>query len=449
MGFRISGNPDKINIQRGDYYHMKVYRGNILYTPVMNEFTVYRKGYVVEKDGKVAYAGQSLAEEYKNEEIIDFGDALIIPGFNDIHVHAPQWCNAGIGFSMELLPWLSTYTFPAEANFNDIDFAEKEYTRFINELLKNGTTRACMFASRHLEATKILFNLVNKSNMGAMIGKVNMNRNCIKELQEDTYESLLETEEIIKWVSENFSDNRNLSYILTPRYVPCSSVELMKGLADIQKKYNLPVQSHLDENRDEVSWVKQLHPECKNFADVYAEYGLMPEEKTIMAHCIYMNEEEKRLLKEKKVLVAHCAMSNADLSSGIMPLRQYLNEGLNVAIASDMGGSHSVSMKEHIVATINTSKLYWLTHPEDKPITFAEGFYLATKAGGSFFGKVGSFEEGYEFDALVIDDSKIRTGINHSITERLERFVYTGSSDCIIRRFVSGKECKIILNEGE
>ena len=428
---------------------MNVYKGNILFTPEINNFTIISAGYIVEKDGKIAYVGSNLPDEYQKESIQDFGDSLIIPGFNDIHVHAPQLCNSGVGFSMELLSWLSTYTFPAEVNFEDITFAKKEYVRFINELLKNGTTRACVFATRHYEATKLLIDLIAKSNMGAHVGKVNMDRNSIAELQETAADSIRETENIIQWMNEKYKNNPNISYILTPRYVPCTSKELMDGLAELQEKYNLQVQSHLDENRSEVEWVENLHPECRNYADVYNTYGLMPKSKTIMAHCIYMTPEERKLLKEKQVMIAHCAMSNADLSSGIMPLRQYLNEGLSVAIASDMGGAHTVDMKQHIVETIKTSKLYWINHPDEQPISFAEAFYLATKSGGKCFGKVGSFEEEYEFDALVIDDSKIQTGMKHSLIERLERFIYTGSNECIVKRFISGKECMFLTNEEE
>lgn len=428
---------------------MKIYKGNILFTPSVHEFTLYQQGYLIEEEGKVKYTGVQLPEEYQKEQVTDFGDKLIIPGFNDVHVHAPQWCNAGIGFSMELLPWLNTYTFPAEAHFGDVEFAGKEYPRFVNELLKHGTTRACIFASRHLEATKVLIDTIAESGMGAYVGKVNMDRNAIPELQETTEDSLRETEELILWMKEKYGDTPKLNYILTPRYVPSTTSDLMDGLGKMSAEYHLPVQSHLDENRDEIAWVRQLHPESASFADVYEDHDLMPKGRTIMAHCIHMTEEEMALLKRKDVLIAHCAMSNADLASGIMPLRKYLDFGLNVAIASDMGGSHTVNMAEHIVDTIKASKIYWFYHPQDKAISFTEGFYLATKAGGSFFGKVGSFEEGYQFDALVIDDGRIRSGMEHSLLERLERFIYVGDSSCIEKRFVSGKECVYPIKEGK
>lgn len=418
---------------------MELFRGNIIDTPTPDALRVLEHGYIAVEDGKVVYAGNELPRQYAGCHVTDYGDCLIIPGFVDVHVHAPQWCNSGLGFSLELLPWLQNYTFPAEAGFADAQFAKVEYTRFVNELLKHGTLRASIFASRHCEATRTLIDTLESSGIGAYVGKVNMDRNSIPELEETCEESLRETRELIEYVQAKH--NPKLHYILTPRYVPCTTPDLMRGLALIGEEYGLPVQSHLDENRDEVAWVQGLHPECKSFADVYEHYGLMRDNQTIMAHCIHMKDEEIALLKQKNVLVAHCAMSNADLASGIMPLRKYLDEGMWVAIASDMGGSHTVKMAEHIVDTIKSSKLYWVYHPEYKPVSFSESFYMATKSGGKFFGKVGAFEKDYEFDALVIDDSSIQTMISHSLEERLERFIYLGASECIRKRYVSGKEC--------
>lgn len=422
---------------------MILYKGTVIDAPTGEALRVRADSYLAVEDGKVTGVYDSLPERYRDCMVEDYGDRLIIPGFNDIHVHAPQWCNAGMGFSMELLPWLNAYAFPAEAHFADPEFARTEYARFVRELLRHGTTRAVIFGSRHMEATKILIETVRSAGMAAYIGKVNMDRNSIPELQETTADSVRETLELIEWTRK--AGVGQVKYIITPRYVPCTTAELMTELGRLAETYDLPVQSHLDENRDEVAWVRSLHPECSSFADVYEHYGLLRPGRTIMAHCIHMTEDEKKLLREKDVLIAHCAMSNADLASGIMPLRRYLTEGLRVAAASDMGGSHSVNMREHIVETVKCSKLYWFYHPEDKPVTFAEAFYLATRAGGSFFGQVGAFEPGYDFDALVIDDSAFRTGIAHSPAERLERFVYLGDSSCIQKRYIAGRECNGFL----
>ena len=421
---------------------MIIYKGNIIDAPRLGALRAIENGYIGIEKGKVLFCESSLPEEYQNHIAEDLGDKLIIPGFADVHVHAPQWCNAGLGFSLELLPWLQKYTFPAEVNFEDKEFAQREYEKFVRELLINGTTRAVIFGSRHLKATKILIEILRKSGMGAYVGKVNMDRNSIPQLQEATGDSISETLELIQWMQETDPSGSMVKYILTPRYVPCTTEKLMKALGKMGSEYDLPLQSHLDENRDEIEWVRRLHPEQKSFTDVYENYGLLRQGKTIMAHCVHMTEEEQELLKEREVMIAHCAVSNANLASGIMPLRRYLDKGLKVAIASDVGAGQTLSMPHHIVETIRCSKLHWCMNPEEKPISFAEAFYLATKAGGSFFGKVGSFEEGYDFDALIIDDEALKAGMEYSLEERLERFVYVGDSSCIVRRFVAGRECE-------
>lgn len=417
---------------------IKIYKGNILYTETSKKFTIVNNGFIAVEQGIIEGVYSELPEKYK--DIVPEVDTkgLIIPGFNDVHVHAPQWVNAGMGFSLELLPWLERYTFAVEGKYRDAEFARSSYSLTIEEMKKNGTTRASMFATSHLEGTKVLIELLRKSGMGAYVGKVNMDRNSIEGLMEDTVTSANETVELIEWMNST-KENENVDYIVTPRYVPCTTAELMKKLSKIVNKYNLPVQSHLDENKDEIKWVKELHPECRDFASVYNDYGLMPKGQTVMAHCVHCSDDELIMLKERDVMIAHCPQSNANLSSGMMPLRKYMDAGLRIGLGSDVGGAHSLNMREHIVETIKTSKLYWTVFPEFKPVSFSEAFYLATKGGGSFFGNVGSFEKGYQFDALVIDDENLINEIPHDLEERLERFVYVGSHDNIVKKYVAGK----------
>ena len=123
---------------------------------------------------------------------------LLLPIFNLIHVHAPQWINGGMGFSLELLPWLEQYTFPLEAAYKDTDFAIASYKKFINDLWRVGTTRVCMMATRHQASTSELFKLFRASGLGAYIGKVNMDRNATEDLVEETGASVRETEALIE-----------------------------------------------------------------------------------------------------------------------------------------------------------------------------------------------------------------------------------------------------------
>jgi len=417
---------------------LKIYKGNILFSEVPNRLTAIPDGYIAVRGRKVEGVYKTLPEEYEGCSLAVDTKGLIIPGFCDLHIHAPQWITRGMGYSMELLPWLQHYTFPAEERFSDISFAEKAYGMFVEDLKKSETTRACIFATVHMDSTSLLIEKLKESGLGAYVGKVNMDRNATPGLLENKEESIRETMRLIEWLKAD-DENSLVKYIITPRYVPSTTRELMEELGKLAGAYGIPVQSHLNENRSEIALVMKFHPECRDFTSVYSDYGLLPEGKAVMAHCIYNTAEEINILKERDVMVAHCPQSNANLSSGIMPLRKYLDMGIRTGLGSDVGGGHSLNISEHMALAIELSKLYWTTHPESKALSFAEAFHMATKGGGSFFGNVGSFEAGYEFDALVIDDSDLDSVMPLSLEERLERYVYTGSRENIAGKYVAGE----------
>jgi guanine deaminase len=336
------------------------------------------------------------------------------------------------------MPWLEAYTFPEESKYSDIDYARKVYSSFVRDLWRLGTTRACVFATIHKNSTKLLMDLFAEAGLGAYVGKVNMNRNTSENLTEITKLSLDETEEIIQEYGDKYE---MVKPIITPRFVPSCSIELMTGLGAMAKKYNVRVQSHLSENTGEISFVKELHPDCKNYACVYDSAGLFGDVPTIMAHCVLVDEDEIELMARKKVFVAHSPNSNCNLASGIAPIRRLVTRGIPVGLASDVGGGHSLSMMDVIVNSAQCSNIKWLeTNRVDKPLNTCELFYLATKGGGAFFGKVGSFEEGYEFDAIVVDDSSLPIFKDLSLAERLQKFIYTGDDRNIKARYVAGKE---------
>jgi len=417
-----------------------VLKGDIVFTPSMDEFKIYRDSYLVSENSKIVGIFEKLDEKYKDYTLKDYTGKMIIPGFVDIHLHAPQFPNRGMGYDKELLPWLQSYTFPEEAKYKDIKYAERVYRDFVKELWKNGTTSAVIYGTIHKESTKLLMDLLIESGIRAYVGKVNMDRNSIPNLTEDTERSLRETEELIL----EYKDKSPLvKPIITPRFVPTCSDALLEGLGKLALKYDVPVQSHLSENTDEVKWVSELHPDAKNYASVYDKFNLFGQRRTIMAHCIHNTDEEIDLMAKNGVYAAHCVHSNFNLSSGIMPVRKFLDKKVPVGLGSDISGGHEISIPKVMAASIQASKMKWLeTDKKLKPLTLLEVFYLATKGGGSFFGKVGSFEKGYEMDCLIIDDSNLGIYRELTVEERLEKFIYLGDDRNIVDRYVAGKLLK-------
>ncbi|KMT22146.1 guanine deaminase GuaD [Clostridium cylindrosporum DSM 605] len=415
---------------------MKILKGNIIYTVVPEKFEVYENSYLVEIDGKVSGVYKHLPEELKDVEVEDFGDSLIIPGFVDMHFHAPQFQNIGLGLDEELLPWLEKYTFPEEAKYDNEEYAKRLYTNVAKALWKNGTTRAVLFSTIHKNGTKILMDVLDKAGIGAYVGKVNMDRNSPDFYIEDTDESLEKTEE---WILETKDKYELVKPIITPRFVPTCSEKLMKGLAELSDKYNIKVQSHLSENEGEVEWVKSLHPEFNSYAAIYDGMGLL-NDRTVMAHTVHNTDEEIKLLSKRGTISAHCPNANYNLSSGIMPVRRFLDAGVKVALGTDVGAGHQVGIYKVMSQAIEASKMNWFYNGKsEKCLTTSEAFYMGTKAGGEFFEKVGSFEKGYTMDALVINDESLGDKDFRSIEERLQRFIYCGDDRNIIRRYVAGK----------
>ncbi len=414
---------------------IKILKGNIIYTKTKKKFTTIEGGYIVIDDDKVSGCYKILPPKYKSLPITDYGDLLIMPGFNDLHCHASQLNHTGIGMDKELVPWLFSYTFPEENKFTDLKYAETTYKNFIRELWKNGTTRSAVWATIHMESTELLLDLFIKSGLGAFVGKVNMDIHSPNFLTEDTELSILCTEKIIKKYQNK---SKLVKPIITPRFIPTSSKKLLESLSELSRKYNTPVQSHLSENLSEIAWVKEQYPQSHFYGAVYDQFKLFGQMPTLMAHCVHSSPKERALMKERGVFAVHCPISNLNLGSGIMPIRKFLNEGIPVALGTDIGAGNTCSMLSVIVSAIQVSKLVW--EQSEKKLSFlstAEAFYLATKGGGSFFGKVGSFEKDYEFDAIIVDDSPFSSN-SYTLEERIQQFIYRGDDRNILYRYVAG-----------
>lgn len=420
-----------------------ILKGNVCHTVRPEELEIYPHSYVIGEHGVCRGIFRELPKKYSGIPVMDYGDCLIIPGMVDLHIHAPQYAFRGTGMDDELLDWLKLRTFPEETKYADLEYAARAYGMFCEQMKRSATTRAVIFGTVHRDATLLLMDLMEEAGLVSFVGKVNMDRNAPEELREHSAdEAAFDT---VRFVNASAKRGyRRTKPILTPRFIPCCSEALLNELSKIQKAYDLPVQSHLSENPGEVELVKELMPDAEFYGDGYDRYGLFGREaRTVMAHCIYSTDDEVCRMRQNGVWIAHCPNSNMNLSSGIAPVRKYIGLGMRIGLGSDVAGGQTESIFRAVTDAIQASKQYWRYIDNDaRPLSFSESFYLATKGGGSFFGKVGSFEEGYEFDAVVLDDSVMPHPQLLSVADRLERAVYLGlDRDGIRAKYVDGERC--------
>ena len=408
---------------------LTIIKGTILSAPAPGQLEAVPGGYLVAEDGVIRGVYGTLPEQYAGAPVEDCGDALILQSFADLHLHAPQYPMLGMGMDLPLLDWLNAYAFPTEARFADTDYAR--------ELVANGTTRVCMFSSLHTDATLILMEELEKAGVTGYVGKVNMDRNAAPGvLEETTEESKRET---LRWL-EACQDFRLVKPMLTPRFTPSCTDELMAFLGRLAAERDLPVQSHLSENDREIEWVRQLHPDCKQYWETYDKYGLWSG-RTLMAHCVWSDIRERAAMREAGVTVVHCPDSNVNVCSGTAPVRAMLEEGLKVALGSDIAGGDHLSMFDVTASAIRASKVRQMTDPARPDfLTVAEAWYLGTSAGAAFFGDAPGFAPGNALHAIVLSDDDLPQSHPLSPAERLERSMYRRQKDALRAVWSDGRK---------
>ncbi len=430
---------DDIDTRNREESHWYVLHGNILTVPKLGELDAVRDGYIVlDGEGVIEGVFETLPERYKNGQLADYGDALIMQSFCDMHLHAPQYPMLGMGMDLPLLDWLNTYTFRTEARFADTDYARMHYSALADRLVGYGTTRVCMFSSIHADATLVLMEELERAGISGYVGKVNMDRNGAEYYCETAEESKRET---LRWLDacDRFTHIRP---IITPRFTPSCSNELMEWLGKIANERNLPVQSHLSENISEIEWVHELHPDCKQYWETYAKYGLWKDD-TLMAHCVHSDAREREAIKRSGVTVVHCADSNVNIASGVAPIRTMLDEGINVVLGSDIAGGAQLSMLNVIQMSIRASKIKRIESGWKTPfLSVAEGYYLGTTAGAKYFGAKPGFRKGDKLHAVVIDDREYPDTKRLTLRERFDRAVYIAEPKDIVAVYGEGKRLK-------
>lgn len=332
--------------------------------------------------------------------------------YSDTHIHASQYPNAGIFGKSTLLDWLNTYTFPLEASLADAAKARKVYSRCISRTLSHGTTTAAYYATISVSSTNLLADLCLAAGQRAFIGRV-----CMDTMAPDYYKDVspeaaiadtITTIDHIKSIDPTYDI---VSPIITPRFAPSCTSELLMGLGKLAKEANLPVQTHISENSGEIALVKELFPKHDHYTATYDDHGLLGS-RTILAHAVHLSDDERTMISERKAKISHCPVSNSSITSGAARVRWLLEAGIDVGLGTDMSGGYSPSILEAVRQSLLVSRHVAMNpdHGENAKLSVEEVLYLATRGGAKCVGlekKVGGFEVGMEWDAQLIAMSQV------------------------------------------
>eukprot|EP01104_Vermistella_antarctica_P016882 TRINITY_DN5862_c0_g3_i1.p1 TRINITY_DN5862_c0_g3~~TRINITY_DN5862_c0_g3_i1.p1 ORF type:complete len:530 (-),score=85.59 TRINITY_DN5862_c0_g3_i1:1457-2980(-) len=404
---------------------------------------------------------------------------FIIPGFVDIHVHAPQFAYTGTATDRPLMEWLKDYTFPHEAKMDDVAYARRVYRRLVRRLLSTGTTTAQYFATLHVDASLALRDVMERLGQRGLVGRVNMDVAVGSSdfVEASATSSLEETQRFLdafnRPASTSSPHHHLVLPVLTPRFVTSCSLEQLRGLGEMKKNWKgLHIQTHAAESTDTVQFVRKKHWGRAGAADgdvsssrdigILDECGLL-EPPCTLAHCVHINDDEIRLLSEKGTGIAHCALSNFYFGDGLFPLEKVLLGGVRVGLGTDIAGGYSPSMLSAIRNTVIASKARehdprYVTSSSSF-VNFVDALWLATMGGAQVLNldqRIGSIEEGKSFDAIVVsvggrdpsddedeDDDLLASPIDvfkgDSVVDCLQKFLHLGDDRNLAEVYVQGR----------
>ncbi|WP_369380493.1 guanine deaminase [Lysinibacillus fusiformis] len=353
-------------------------------------------------------------QHHKHFHQLDEGQ-YFLPGFVDLHVHAPQWAQSGTALDIPLYDWLNTYTFPIESKFSDLVFAQEVYEDLVSTLLANGTTTSLYFATVHKEASILLAKICAEKGQRGLVGKVVMDdpeQNPHFYRDATTQTALADTEEFILAVKDLAKTTKQGVYpVVTPRFIPSCTDNALKGLGELAAKYNTHIQSHCSESDWEHGYVKERFQ--KNDAEALYDFGLLGE-KSVMAHCNFLSDDDARLFAETGTAIGHCPISNAYFANSVIPIARFHALGVDIGLGSDISGGFSPSLFENARQAVMSSRMLEdgvdtaiTANKRGVPnsrITINEAFYLATAGGGESLSlPIGRLQENYTWDVQIID----------------------------------------------
>lgn len=434
-------------------------RGTFIHAPVRGEIEVLADAILrIDAAGRietVAAAGSDAHRALASApDLIELPEGrFVLPGFVDLHVHAPQYPQLGQALDVPLEVWLGKYTFPLEARYADLDFARERYEVLVADLLAAGTTTALYFATQHLEASALLAEICLAKGQRGLVGKVAMDdpAACPDDYRDaSAATAVADTRELIERVRAMPGNDRVLP-VITPRFIPSCTDAALAGLGALAAETGAHVQTHCSES----DWAHghALDRYGRTDAEALDGFGLMTR-RTVLAHAVFLTDPDMALLRQRGAGVAHCALSNMYFANAVFPLRRALEQGVHVGLGTDISGGPAGTMLEATRAAVQASRM--LEDGVDATdsretrgtpgsrIDIATAFHLATAGGGEALDlPIGTFELGRSCDALVIDpatpDGTIRLFGETDPAAILEKTLYTASRPNLATVLVAGE----------
>lgn len=406
---------------------------------VAQHFEYIPDGIILIEEGKVKIVAKTddlVRQGFDIEQCEHLPDLLCCPGFIDAHIHAGQ-LDVIASFGEQLLEWLNQYTFPAELKFAELEYAQLHSKRFIDALLSNGVTAAMVFSTRFSHHAESLFEIASQLNMRMIAGRVMMDRNAPAALCDSAESAYQECRTLIK----KYHQHKRLGYAVTPRFAGTSTREQLTLAGKLlQEIPDLWMQTHLSENKSEISWTKKLFPEADDYLNTYERFGLV-NEKSMFAHCVHLSESEVDRLKQAGSSIAFCPSSNCFLGSGLFPYQQMNEKNIPIALASDVGAGTSLS-PFHTMA--DAYKVCQLNHYALDP---KEAWYLTTLGAARALHldkHIGSLSAGKEADLIFLNPQRSQKVLERiqqckGIDEELFTYIILGDERVIERSYIHGE----------
>lgn len=392
-------------------------------------------------EGNLLIAGRRIVEiggpERPADKVIDASGRLVIPGFVQTHIHLCQTLFRGQADDLELLDWLKLRIWPLEAAHDE----ESLYISAllgIGELFKGGTTTIVDMETVH--HTEYAFRAIQETGIRALAGKVMMDygEGVPGGLREKTADSIAESVALLeKWHGQ---DEGRIRYAFAPRFAVSCSEELLLEVRDLAHKYGVMVHTHASENRDEIELVMQ----DRGYRNVvYFDHLGLTGENLILAHCIWLDEEEMSILQRTGTRVAHCPSSNLKLASGIARVPEMLDRGISVSLAAD--GAPCNNNLDMFVEMRHAALIHKVGRgPTVMPAR--QVFEMATIGGARAIGldeEIGSLEVGKRADLAIVDFGDFHVWPAEEV-DLISHLVYAARSSDVRTVIVDGR---IVMEE--